>query len=389
MAGARDDRSLTAVLGGFVGWVQRACAALESRCGLAAAALILGGLLLGLAALESTPSLKPVNHGVLYARLSEAPLSFAEENWVQMRILMPLLGHVVHLRGRAFVVLPPVFAWLFLASVYWHYRRRRFGEAASLGLASMMAFSTPVLFPLYGAGYVDPASTLLLFWCFALPQRPVLRALLYGLALFNHESALFALPWMLLPADGEGLVSRRMVLNAALCTLAVALLFLWRDWVSSQVAVRFSNEFYLHRIGKNVRIIWELCPLGVFEAFRLFWVFPIYALLDSIARRERRQALWMAVVVGGASAQLLFGHDVSRLMGLAFPAILRGAERFRARQGEPALERFAWALVLLAFLVPAYEVRPPRVLRFWPLWWAPFRPGLPDVTWPHLPPSPP
>lgn len=365
MAEARPNgRSLEGVFEGFVGWIHRTCAGLEARFGLAGAALVLGGLLLGLATLQSTPSLKLVNHGVLYARLSEAPLNFAEENWVQMRILTPLLGHLLHLRGRAFIILPLAFALLFLASVYWHYRRLRFGEAASLGLASMMAFSTPVLFPLYGAGYVDPISTFLLFWCFALPHRPVLKALLYGLALFNHESALFALPWVLLPADGERLVSRRTLLTVALCALAVALLFLWRDWVSSQVAVRFSNEFYVRRIRKNIRIIGELFPLGIFEAFRLFWFLPVWALLQSIAAREWRQALWMTAVVGGALGQLVFGHDVSRLMGLAFPAILRGAERFRLRQGEQTFERFAWALVLFSFLVPVYEVRPPKVLRF-------------------------
>ncbi len=385
----RGGASLGSVLGGFVRWVQRICAELEARYGRAGAALVLGGLLLGLAAVESTPSLKPVNHGVLYARLSEAPLSFAEENWVQTRILTPLLGHALHLRGRAFIALPWVFAWLFLASVYWHYRRRRFGEVASLGLASMMAFSTLVFFPLYGAGYVDPTSTLLLFWCFALHDRPLLRALLFGLALFNHESALFALPWMLLPADDERLVSRRTALNLALCALMVGLLFLWRDWVSSHAEVRFSNEFYLHRVRKNLDIIWELYPLGIFEAFRLFWFFPVYALFDSMAAREWRPALWMAAVVGGACAQLAFGHDVSRLMGLAFPAILRGAERFRTRQSEPSLERCAWALVLLSVLVPTYEVRPPKVLRFWPLWWTPFRPEFSDAIWPQLPPGAP
>jgi hypothetical protein len=387
--GAGGEPALDAALDRFVAWVQRACAGLEARFGLAAAALILGGLLLGLAAVQSTPSLKPVAHGVLFARLSEVPLDFAEENWVQMRILTPLLGYLLHLRGRAFIALPPVFGWLFLASVYWHYRRRGFGEAASLGLGAMMALSTLLLFPLYGAGYVDPTSTLLLFWCFSLPDRPALASLLYGLALFNHESALFALPWVVLPGEGERLGSRRTLSRLALCVLAVALLLLWRDWVSSQVSVRFSTEFYLHRVRKNVGIVQELFPLGVFEAFRLFWFFPVFTLLDSIAAREPRRALWLALVVGSACAQFLFVYDVSRLTGLlAFPAVLRGVEHFRERRGERTFTRLAWALVGLSFLVPAYEVKPPKVVRYWPLWWAPFRPPNADITWPPPPSTP-
>src|SRR2546428_247541 len=145
---AAKPRSLDAAFGAFVEWVDRGCGRLEARCGLPAAALILGILLLGLAAVWSTPSLKPVAHGVLFARL--------------------------------------------------------------------------------------------LFWCFACPDRPVLGAFLYALALFTHECALFALPWLVLPADGRRLASRRTLLKLAFCGLAVALLLLWRDWVASQVVVRFS-----------------------------------------------------------------------------------------------------------------------------------------------------
>ena len=63
-------------------------------------------------------------------------------------------------------------------------------------------FSTVTLFPLYGAGYVDPIGSFLTFWCLASSGRPLLQSVFFGLALFTHESALFALPWLLLAGTG-------------------------------------------------------------------------------------------------------------------------------------------------------------------------------------------
>ena len=372
------------VLGvGLIGRIERLCATVEARTGLPVAALILGLILVATAAIISRPSLKPVNHGALYSRLSEDPLSFSEKNWVQLRILGPLVGHLLFLRGRLFPILPSLFLVLFLASIYWHGRRRGFGGAMSLGLAALMAFSTVTLFPLYGAGYVDPIGSFLIFWCLASSGRPLLQSVFFGLALFTHESALFALPWLLLPPEpGQPRRWRNWLVLVVACSVAVGLLFVWREYGNAQLPVRFSNEYYLKRMSKNWPIIRELWPLGVFMAFRLFWAFPVLAAADGLRGRRWHRVAWLGAVVAGALAQLLVAHDVSRLMGLAFPAVLKGAEFVRSERGEAASNRLLWSLILLNFLVPAYEVRPPSLFRFWPVWWTPFIPEVGDTFWP-------
>jgi hypothetical protein len=365
---------------------RRACGGLEARIGLPLSALVVGLGLVAAAAILSRPSLGPVNHGALYARLSEAPLSLAEDNWVQLRILGPLVGYVLFLRGGLFPLLPLAFLVLFLSSIYLHYRRSGVGHATSLGIAGLMAFSTPTLFPLSGAGYVDPIVAFLLFWCFARPGLPFLQGLLFTLAIFTHESALFALPWVLMPSGpGQPRRWRSWLMTAGLCALGIVLLFAWREYATAQIPVRFSNDFYLGRIGKNWRIIRWLLPLGVFMAFRLFWALPVLAAFDAVRRRDWHASAWLSAVVGGAVAQLVFAHDVSRLMGLAFPAVLKGADLIRRERGEPALERLLWALILWNLLVPAYEVRPPGVYRFVPLWWGPFFPPTSVSSWPPAP----
>lgn len=349
------------------GWIQT----VEARLGRVGAAAVLGLLALLLAAAWARPSPIPVGHGVMYARLADAPFAFEDDNWVQCRILTPLLAHVLHLRGGAYLLMPPILAYLFLGSVYFHYRKVGFGGAAAAGMMSALAFSTPVLFPLHASGYVDPASTLLLFWCFALPGRPALRGLFFSLAVFNHEGALAALPWLLLEPRRQSRFLMRLLLFLGVAAAGLAAYAAWRGYVAQHVVVRFAPEYYLqpYRILRNLARVEAIAPLGVFLAFRLLWFFPLSALVDEWLQRRWRSLVWLLAVLLGAASQIVFAHDVSRLMGLAFPALLYGAEVFAERYGEPRLTCWLWALVLLNFLVPSYALTPAGPMPLLPYWW--------------------
>jgi hypothetical protein len=347
---------------------------LEARLGRGGAAAALALVTLALAAAWARPSLTPINHGAMYARLADAPLAFEEDNWVQYRILTPLVAHALHLRGQAYLLLPPIVLLALLASVYLHYRRRGWSAPTAAGLMAALAFSMPVLFPLHASGYVDPTSTLLLFWCFALPGRPAVQGLLFGLAVFNHESALAAAPWLLLtPRRDERPVSRLLVF-LGVAAVALGAYAAWRGYVAEHVAVRFTSDFYLRpeRILKNLARVEAIAPLGAFLAFRLLWFFPLGALVDGWLERRWRSVLWLLAVLLGAASQILLAHDVSRLMGLAFPAVLYGCEAFGERYGEERLTRWLWALVLLNFLVPAYDLTPAGLVPLLPYWWPSF-----------------
>jgi hypothetical protein len=57
-----------------------------------------------------------------------------------------------------------------------------------------------------------------------------------------------------------------------------------------------------------------------------------------------------------ASSQLLVAGDVSRLLGLAFPVILYGAEELRSSLDEKRFAIVLWQVVLVSFLIPHYYV---------------------------------
>ena len=91
---------------------------------------------------------------------------------------------------------------------------------------------------------------------------------------------------------------------------------------------------------------------------------------------------WLGAVVAGALAQLLVAHDVSRLMGLAFPAVLKGAEFVRSERGEAASNRLLWSLILLDFLVPSLRGAPTEPLSLLACLVTPFIPEVGDTFWP-------
>jgi hypothetical protein len=233
-----------------------------------------------------------------------------------------------------------------------------------------LAVSTPVLFPLHFSGYPDPATTLLLFWCFAWNARPWLRGILFSLVLFNHENALFALPWLVVDARPSDRPLRRTLIFLGVAGLGAAAYCAWRNFVYCHVAVRFTAGFYLRtgRIVKNLGRVDGLVPLGTIEAFRSLWFFPLLAVINAWRIRAWRSSLWIAAVVGSAGLQIVFAHDVSRLMGMAFPAVLFGAELFGERYGEKTLTLWLWLAVIINLALPAYDITPAGMIPLLPFW---------------------
>jgi len=64
---------------------------------------------------------------------------------------------------------------------------------------------------------------------------------------------------------------------------------------------------------------------GIFLAFRLYWIIPLAALVLSIRRKDHSQAILLVLIVAGAGSLLLVAYDTTRLMCMAFPAILLGS----------------------------------------------------------------
>jgi hypothetical protein len=162
----------------------------ESRFGLYPTGFLLGMALVGIAAVYVTPAFHTVSLGAFYEILSLNPFNFPAANPLQLRILTPLLAYFLFFRGPLFLLFPLLVGVLFLTLIYTHYRKQDFGPLESLGMASLMAFSTPILHLLHFQGYTDTTSYLLLFLCLILIKTP-LWFLFFGLAILNHESNLF------------------------------------------------------------------------------------------------------------------------------------------------------------------------------------------------------
>ena len=97
-------------------------------------------------------------------------------------------------------------------------------------------------------------------------------------------------------------------------------------------------------------------PIGVFEAFKLFWIIPLMAAARSWRGKEFGGFVVILGMVTAAMLQLCFATDTSRLMGLAFPAILVGVTIVKNSMAPEVFRMWLWKLVGANFLVPTCEV---------------------------------
>ena len=305
--------------------------------------------------------LRPVSHGMDYAWLSVTPFDFRANNPLQFRILTPLLAHYLFLRGDIYVFAPLTMGGLFLSLIYFYFRKNGFSSGESLGVVSLMAFTTPISSALYFMGYVYTTSYLLLFLIIVFIRRPLVWAPLYSLALLNHESNLFAAPWIVMLENWRGFSVGRYARSLLLISAALLPMVLYRYgvYLVGGRAIVYAAGAYLS--WGNVRNVFYpgayYMWAGVFGAFKLLWFFPLYAIYRLVGvRRRRREVAWLGLIIVCAVSQLLIASDVTRLMGLAFPAVLFGAKAVRDVWGKEVFARRLWLLIGFNFLVPHYQV---------------------------------
>lgn len=342
---------------------------LEARWTLYPTAFLLALLLLLISSIYVTPALNTINWGECYQELSVTPFNFKVHNPVRLRILTPLLGYILFFRARFYIFLPLLTGVLFLASIYIYFRKNEFSQCESLGMSALMAFSSPILFVLHFQGYTDTTSYFLLFLSLIFIEKPYIWVTLFSLSLLNHESNLFAAPWLLFLALRQDKSFFKCVQVIVLLLISLLPLLLFRHYVTSQCNVLLSKGFYLsvQRMIHCWNTVARYLPLGFFEAFKLFWFFPMAAFLQLVVTKQMREAIWLCLVVTCASAQLLFATDTSRLLCLAFPAILMGAKRVRSLWGRDMFVRRLWLIIGLNFLVPQYYIGQSTAIPFYPL----------------------
>lgn len=345
---ARGERAVTRL----EAWLEQR----ERGLGVWGVAVLAATALLALGALYVRPALEAVSHGVYYAELSRAPFA-PGDNPVAYRVLTPLVAWALGLRGNRILLLNLVFAWATLVLVYQHYRASGRPAVLALGYAALLGTSMPILFTLHVNGYTDAASYLLLWVLVARARKPWQFGLLVLLSLLNRESVAFMLPFLLLLQWRRGAGLRASLLATA---LALGVYLGVRYALGRQAASAQSVTFYLAPLLRDplhwLRKGSVAYQAGLFSAFKLFWLLPLAGAVWAACSRRWWDGALLASAVGGALAQTVIAVDTSRMLCMAFPAVLLGAELLepwlRERRGQAGL----LALVVLNLGVPQQYV---------------------------------
>jgi hypothetical protein len=330
----------------------------ESRWGRWGAAALWAVVLIAIAAVYVTPALHGVNHGDLYTQLANVPFAPSNScNPLQSRILTPAVAHILGFTGWRYILFPLLMGALLLALVYAGFRRENFEPSECIAAAALIAFSSPLLFLLHFQGYTDTTTYVLVYAVLLCADRPLIWPVLFAAAVLNHESALFLLPWLLLFTLWRPQGWKKTAVGFALLAALLLGVRSYQNEIYRLCPGAFSPATYFERrrIWANLRGIALFFPWGFFEAFKLFWFLPLAAATVLWARARKAEALLLTLPVLGALAQLPLGTDTSRLMGLAFPAVLLSLTPLREAWGAGFNQRL-WMLILLNFLVPQYYV---------------------------------
>lgn len=188
------------------------------------------------------------------------------------------------------------------------------------------------------------------------------------LLLFNHESNLFIIPSLIfLYYTNKSSKAKAIFSDTLLFGLALIPFFLYRNYISEQSPVEYNFEMYYSQIKENIKSIINYFPIGFFYAFKLFWLFPAFAIYYFWKEKNYQQLLFYTICIVGVLGQLVFASDTSRLIGLAFPIILFSALKIKQQWGTELFLSRTFYLIIINFLIPQYYVGQSVMIPFYPL----------------------
>jgi hypothetical protein len=329
----------------------------ESLTGLPVFCLLTGLVFTGFAMLYVAPRFEPGFNGAQYTELSLDPFSFTGDNPLRFRIFAPLLGYITGLKGPLFFILPLIFAVLFLSFIYGIYRKKQFSPLEALSMVCIITFSCVFLIQIQAPGYTDVIYYFFLFLSFTFVRKPWLSAIFFMLGLLTHESLLFMLPglviyyWYLHPSSLKPAFK-----FALLLIIATIPMFVFREWMSSRVAVAYDIKFYLSEanISFTLKKVLPYIPLGFFFVFKLFWILPVLMAIKAFRKGKYILLLFVFVMLTCDLAQVVVAYDVTRMLCLAFPLVLISAEELRSEWTEKKFIIVMSLLILANFMIPQY-----------------------------------
>lgn len=345
---------------------------LENKGGRGLVATLVATLLLVLAHLYVTPGKGLTNEGSQYAQLSLHPLDIATPQPQQTRILTPLLAHYAYFLplfpSQDFVLLTDLIGIVFLGVLYAGTRSQGLSPITATMGAAIMAFSAPILLPIYFPGSIEVTSYLFVFLAMYTVRNNLVWPWMLASALLNHENTLFALPWFLFFYHLRNDRKVLRTLGAIPLVVLSALPWYWvTQAVSSHGGVTSSFAFLLN--APPPKEMFRLVALnfyhGSFQAFKLFWALPAYAIVIHLKERNFSEILLYVTIVLCCVAQVCVSSEVTRLLASAFPVIWLGFVTL-ARSIETALFHKVMAhLFVINLLVPQFYLGKDKPIRLY------------------------
>ena len=297
---------------------------------------------------------EPISHGSYYAALSTSPFDTDASNPFRGRILAPLVGWLMGLRGDWFVLVPWMFLVGLLAQVNVWCCRQGATPIHALVVVLAIAFSPVTMHALVGPGFVDAVSYFLLAAAFMNLDRTAVSCVFMASAIMTHEVSIVMVPAWLLATEG-GWLERRVWLKRTLIVAVMLIPFaLYRLWVLQVDPGALSTAYYFSE--GNLQSCRDVGPwatlVGVFAVFRLHWFVIAMAIIRG--GWKSLHSRWSLVVVLSVGSTLFIAFDTTRMFCWAFPImVLAGVDLARSigRKGALVLLVAAW---LLNFLVVPY-----------------------------------
>lgn len=342
----------------------------ENRYGRLVVSVFIGILFLIAAAMVTSIRFETFHHGNGFTRLSLHPFDFSLPNDLRYRILSPLLGYLLFFRGPAFKFFMLIVLAVFLAFIYFFRREENMKPSAALLITALCAFSTLTFHQLYFPAYNDPLSYLLilLFLAFFKEQKPA--TLLLTLMLFNHENTIFLFPFFFFLSLSGNFSFRNMLIVSLRFLMAVVLYWAYREFISYHVKIEYTASYYLdpNQMKWTQEHVLPHLLIGVFQAFRLFWIFPIVAIAINIYEKRSMEIALFFLAMCGVLAQFLVAFDISRLAGLAFPVVILSAIRTANYLGYKKFLIASLIIVITNFLIPSVYIGALDPIPLRPFW---------------------
>jgi hypothetical protein len=328
----------------------------EIRFGRLFISIITGIFLLLIAAVLSSVRMETFYHGNGFTRLSLHPFEMEGENDLRFRILSPLMGYLVFMRGPAFKYFMLIVLGAFFGLVYFFKRKEAYRPSESLGVTLLLVFSTLAFYQLFFPAYTDPTSFLLILLFMMFYRKRIASLILIILMLFNHENTIFLFPFFFLLMMNGNWNGKNLKAVLFMFIIAFIPYIIYRKLIAAHAEVNFTFSYYFdagNMKWTKEHVLPHLAQ-GVFQSFRLGWIIFLLAFAIDLYEKRLKEILMMSVVIVFVFSQLTIAWDISRLVGFSFPVILISANRLREFFGTKKFLAIIYSVFILNFFIPSY-----------------------------------